>query len=282
MEGHDPAESAITVVLKKPSGRGKIFSPQELMLLARMYLHVSEDAAIGTNQRADAFWSRITVLYNAKKDPDWQERSQRSLNGKWYDASAACVSWSGILHSLGPVPPSGTAREDLVERAQQLFKAHYKTNFEYMGVWEILKDHPKWGSSAQSLTSPPPSSRKRVLQENFSDSSADSATVIERARPMGRDAAKANRRHGTYDETGHGATAAQLQQLVQDGVKNSAALERIAAAAEERNAVSFFTKFSDTPEAQQFFKAHAQKLLKRMVTNNMENNEEVEVPQNDF
>jgi hypothetical protein len=63
--------------------KGKNFSVDEEIQLCRSFLHVSKDAATGTNQSAGTFWQRVTTHFNERRDSGCEARPYRSLESKW-------------------------------------------------------------------------------------------------------------------------------------------------------------------------------------------------------
>ena len=77
--------------------RGFGYTSDELLILARSYMSVSEDPATGTNQKASAFWTRVHIQYNKnvakanknhESDPDWRglpgDQPKGSVKSQWY------------------------------------------------------------------------------------------------------------------------------------------------------------------------------------------------------
>ena len=78
--------------------KGQNFNQDDHRQLCRSWIHISQDAATGTNQKGDAFWVRVCKHFNESASIG-QPRSQRSLQTKWSEIQHDVQKFTGA-HAL--------------------------------------------------------------------------------------------------------------------------------------------------------------------------------------
>jgi hypothetical protein len=240
-----PGSIHIDGVPSEPANRGrqKNYSPHEIETLCKCYVSVSENSIIGTDQSGEEMWKRITQKYN-ELVPHAQ-RKLRSLRDKYYEVSSASTKFNGLYQFVKNKNPSGANTEDILEQAQQLFKAKAPDNkeFIYRSGWEVLRMFPKWGYLARDLSMTANAKRGREESEEELLES-----IQTRRRPPGRDTSKKAAFKPQPDP-----------------------LDELALAAKERNRlmqehqdIQIMKRMPDTPEAIEYFLIKQKQVLAKL------------------
>jgi hypothetical protein len=105
--------------------RGKLFTPEENLMLSKSFITISSDPIVGTDQARVQFWFQITTEYNKmceianNQNKDEQEgglskfveRSLDSLKSRWIQKILpAANKFQGICETNPPT--SGELRDD--------------------------------------------------------------------------------------------------------------------------------------------------------------------------
>jgi hypothetical protein len=185
------------------------FTPPEILILARSFIQVSEDACVGNDQSDDTFWTRIHLKFdkniakaNSKheKVPDFQPlprgRKLESVKSQWYKRILPATQKFQAIYERNP-PPSGYLEDDVkmdlyYKELKQKYKASPdvikskslpKSFDHFMLAYKYLKQHPKFGRVIDNGTLGPRSSVKLKKQR-------PSDEVVNEPRPLGRDSSK--------------------------------------------------------------------------------------------
>ena len=90
------------------------YSPLEDEHLCQIYMEISQDPVIGTNQSLDRFWSRVEVAYNSSINDEWEKRSNRSLQSRMQAIEKAVKKLKGCVRQVENYNPSGASDKDIV------------------------------------------------------------------------------------------------------------------------------------------------------------------------
>lgn len=124
---------------------GKKWEDFELRQLALSWIHVSEDAVTGTEQKATAFWTSIHQHWLQKLNGNsGNVRSVQSLKNKWTEMSAHCNKFGAFYTRVVRNKRSGTTQEDWKSEALQLFQQHVGVSFSYFVSYEVLQRSEKF------------------------------------------------------------------------------------------------------------------------------------------
>ncbi|KAK2664937.1 hypothetical protein Ddye_003511 [Dipteronia dyeriana] len=133
------------------------YSIEEDQLLCHIYLDVSQNLILGTNQSSLQFWSRIETEYHkAKPEHITHVRPKRSLQSRMQVIMSATRKLRGYVQQIENLKPSGGASElDVLNQAKALLAEDpdFKKQYKFDHVWPLLKD-----SNLSMLT---PGRRKR-------------------------------------------------------------------------------------------------------------------------
>ncbi|KAL7451500.1 hypothetical protein ACHAWC_005174 [Mediolabrus comicus] len=161
------------------------FSSEECILLVKSWLNVSKNPVTGTDQKAPAFWERVTEQFQINQrlaaihNPDLPstKRTQKSLSTFWSASlNKAMNKFTGICSQNKPT--SGENDPDkYYERMMKLYATQRPKDCpvkfdRFLAAFKILQKEPKWSASKTQL------------------SDDDQAQKTKRKRPQGRDQAK--------------------------------------------------------------------------------------------
>ncbi|XP_021771525.1 glutathione S-transferase T3-like [Chenopodium quinoa] len=127
-----------------------MWSVAEDEALIGLYLQFSEDAIVGTNQKAAALWRKISAAYDqaqAEKPHILPPRPLRSLESRWRRMATDLIQWSSCYDEAGRATGSGYNEADRINNASKLFYISSKPtphNFNCHHGWEMVKNDPKW------------------------------------------------------------------------------------------------------------------------------------------
>ncbi|XP_021744210.1 glutathione S-transferase T3-like [Chenopodium quinoa] len=128
----------------------RMWSVAEDEALIGLYLQFSEDAIVGTNQKAAALWRKIYVAYDqarSEKPHILPPRPLRSLESRWRRMATDLIQWSSCYDEAGRATGSGYNEADRIHNASKLFYISSKPtphNFNCHHGWEMVKNDPKW------------------------------------------------------------------------------------------------------------------------------------------
>lgn len=147
--------------------KGRNFTTEEERLLCRSFLHISQDPCVGSGQKKEAFWERITTHFN--ENCVTGSRPARSLESKWHVIKHDVSKFCGCYAQVERLNASGQSNDDILERALDLYKLKAPKNqsFLFLHCWWVLKDVPRWAEGpAKQMTS---SKRKDSTSDADSD-----------------------------------------------------------------------------------------------------------------
>lgn len=155
-------------------GRGDGWDDDEVVALMQSYLRVSSNAATGTDQKSEAFYTSVYKDWIASRPNDHNDRSIKAIKARWKVLSPLLSYYNAKVRQALVALPSGWNEDDMVKKVLDgLSKAQLRsiTPSALHKCWLIARDSPKW--------------RLRFDQE-----SANKRPIAEPQRPLGSKKAK--------------------------------------------------------------------------------------------
>ena len=149
--------------------RGKGWTETEMSLLCQSWLAVSEDASIGTGQKAETFWSRVLKQLNTflqEKDLSSVDKDWNKVQAKFGVISKDVSLFGACYKIVMDLDESGKSDADRLVDAHALFLKRSNQEqtkryaFKYLSCYNVLKNAPKWGQHAVKVQSTPTKKRK--------------------------------------------------------------------------------------------------------------------------
>ena len=102
-------------------GRSLEFTEEDLVLLAKVWVTISEDPKIGTDQSSAKLMERIARLFDALRPG--HNRTPKSLLDKYYELSSQCSKFSGYYNSCKRIAEntSGENLEQVLSNAHDMY-----------------------------------------------------------------------------------------------------------------------------------------------------------------
>ncbi|KAM5554503.1 hypothetical protein ABKV19_022739 [Rosa sericea] len=153
------------------SKRGLNFTVEEDIQLCHVYLDISQCPINGINQKKDALWERIAVIYNEGKSEE-RSRSGGSLQSRFSDLCLPVSKLRGHIRQIEYQNPSGASESYIFKKAKESLlddSTYKKKKFQFDHVWPILKNAEKWLDNA-AMTVPKPRRRKESSEGSQSGS----------------------------------------------------------------------------------------------------------------
>ena len=129
----------------------RIWSVAEDEALIGLYLKISGDALVGTNQKASHLWRKVCDAYNAaqaEKPHILPPRPLKSLETHWRRMAADLLQWTSCYEEAGKLPESGSGynEADRIKNASKLFyiSTNPQHNFAFPHAVEMVNQDPKW------------------------------------------------------------------------------------------------------------------------------------------
>ncbi|PWA46173.1 homeodomain-like, No apical meristem-associated domain protein [Artemisia annua] len=116
---------------------------EEDLVLAKGWLHVSEDRNTGKSQREKDFWRRIHEYYESN-NTSGITRTLTKVKGHWHYMNPLVVAFNNQYLVLKSQKLSGWSEEDFKSDTQDKYKAIYGSSFKHEHVWNLVKHEPKW------------------------------------------------------------------------------------------------------------------------------------------
>ncbi|XP_021739454.1 glutathione S-transferase T3-like [Chenopodium quinoa] len=129
----------------------RIWSVAEDEVLIGLYLKLSEDALVGTSQKASELWRKVHADYSlaqAEKPHILPLRPMKSLETHWRRMAAGLLQWSSCYEEAGKLPEigSGYNEADRIKNSYKLFyiSTNPQHNFAFPHGVEMVNKDPKW------------------------------------------------------------------------------------------------------------------------------------------
>jgi len=140
-------------------------------------LNVSKDPIRGNNKKFDTFWKEITEEFNRKGNGK-PRREINQLKIHWSRVKSSITDFNDAWTQIAQMHTSGYSDDMLEEEAQKVYETRFGKRFQLVHWWKILKEEPKWCA---------------LFEEKEKDKNEILDVPEEQSRPIGREAAKAER-----------------------------------------------------------------------------------------
>ncbi|XP_013594412.1 PREDICTED: glutathione S-transferase T3-like [Brassica oleracea var. oleracea] len=172
-------------------GRKK-WSPTDDVVLISAWLNTSKDPVVGNEQKAGAFWQRISAYFEASpKVERGEKREPVQCKQRWQKLNDLVCKFCGSYEAATRQNTSGQSESD-VKMAHEIFYNYHKKKFNLHHAWEELRHDQKWCEFA--TTKMEGSTKKRRCEDGAESSSSQATTKLgdqPTKRPPGVKAAKA-------------------------------------------------------------------------------------------
>lgn len=184
---------------KGVSSRGLSYTVAEDKVLCSAYLNVTRDPIVGTNQKSETYWERITNYYNT--NTPGPARTTDSLISRWSTISKDTARFCGIKAEVDRRRQSGKTESDRIEDAVQQFRGLLGKPFQFLHCWQVLRNMRKWedwvsGKKDDSTPNIEEGETERGSQGQAERDEEAYSGAAEIRRPIGRDRAKKRRSEG--------------------------------------------------------------------------------------
>jgi hypothetical protein len=140
-------------------------------------LNASKDPIKGNDKKGDTFWKKVTEEFN-KKGNGKRTRELNQLKVHWSRLKSSISDFNGYWTKVTQVNTSGYSNDMLEEEAQKMYANKFGKRFSLVQWWKVLKDEPKWCAQ---------------FEETEKNKNGIIDVPDEQSRPIGREAAKAER-----------------------------------------------------------------------------------------
>ncbi|KAK9049267.1 hypothetical protein SSX86_031766 [Deinandra increscens subsp. villosa] len=180
------------------------WTEEEEVALARAWLDCSENPIIANDQDLTTFWRETRKKFYELMNANEPYRQPDSISGKWTDINKKCKIFSSIYNRMVSGWQSGQNNEDVQSQALIEYGVG-RPAFNYIAVWNVLKNAPKWLSQVDlknKIKGRSKKSRTESTKEMDGESSDARAfdlneqvefVHVEPRRPPSRDFTKAQR-----------------------------------------------------------------------------------------
>ncbi|KAK1578366.1 hypothetical protein Q3G72_029740 [Acer saccharum] len=111
--------------------------------LCKAWLHVSEDAIVGTNQKRDSLWSNIKNIFEEMLGYKTTHTTS-ALNSRFKTIQLDLNKYSACVLRVQTTPTSGFNAADNEIAAKHIFQETHGKPFRLEACWAIVKDTAKW------------------------------------------------------------------------------------------------------------------------------------------
>lgn len=170
-------------------GRGKQWNENETMALVKAFIHISEDAKVGTNQSGDQLYSRVMEEAKQRYDGDWM-RSPDACKKRWLDVSREVQRFCASMKFVKSVEHSGWNEDDYFKAAEEYYSTKLgdgSKKFKFINEWRFLKGYEKW----KTTTTSPLKRTTDSLASSLSSSDISDSESKHISRPIGNKKQKA-------------------------------------------------------------------------------------------
>ncbi|XP_042446649.1 glutathione S-transferase T3-like [Zingiber officinale] len=118
---------------------------EEEQHLAKSYINISTDSAIGNSQKDKAFWKRIGDYYNETRPYRTTKRDYMVLKSHFYGYYSLANEFGSMHNNFWENCQSGESDDDIHVKTHMKWKDMHKNKpFKYENMWRILKEQVKW------------------------------------------------------------------------------------------------------------------------------------------
>lgn len=130
-------------------GKGKRWSNIETKAVVEAFIHISEDALIGTNQSGETLYRRVTEEAKSRYSGDWM-RSTEATKKRWLEVAKDVQRFCASMKFVTSTEHSGWNEDDYFKAANEYFLTSYGCKFKYVDEWQLLKGYEKWKTTENS------------------------------------------------------------------------------------------------------------------------------------
>ncbi|XP_020253897.1 glutathione S-transferase T3-like [Asparagus officinalis] len=137
------------------------------------WLEISQDPVLGSNQKKDKLWERISALFHESKERQAMGANFSSISRKDFQPIS---KFRGCIRQVERLNRSGASELDINKRARIIFAEdpEEKKGFLCDHIWPILKDAEKWANISIM-----PSAFFKTSKSRLSQGSDSSSPVID-------------------------------------------------------------------------------------------------------
>jgi hypothetical protein len=259
----------------KPKGKvsgTKNFQPNEDLNITLAYKDVTLDAAVGTDQDGNAYYSRICEKFaQLMGDKLIQERSQDAIKNRWLNMiQKALLKFSACMNKAISEYHSGWQMDNYMSLAKQNFQKETGKPFAHELCWLEVKQLPKFCLNTDDMTV----QMKKALQldddEETKDDTEDEGSAAKEDKIPGSNTSKRSLKMTPRPEMGKKAAKCHKNEAARqmNEERKAAFYKRLADSNEQRTAVqkdrltlSVFALNSQSEEAQRYIKIKQQEAL---------------------
>ena len=170
----------------------KKWTPTKDKLLISARLNTSKDPVVGNEQKAGAFWKRITAYYAASPSVESSEKHEAiQCKQRWQKINDLVSKFCGSFEAATRQKTSGQNDSDVVKLAHEIFYNDHKMKSNLHHAWEELRHDQKWCELATNKKDG--SFKKRRCDDGAQSASSQATINVEdepTKRPLGVKAAK--------------------------------------------------------------------------------------------
>ena len=131
-------------------GRGKKWTAAETKVLVEAFIHLSENALVGTDQSSEQLYRRVSEEAKTRYEGDWV-RSGDACKKRWSQVSREVMRFCSSMKFVKTIEKPGWNDSDYFNHAKKYYCTRYgMVEFEYVAEWNCLKDFQKWKTHAPS------------------------------------------------------------------------------------------------------------------------------------
>ncbi|XP_013633302.1 PREDICTED: glutathione S-transferase T2-like [Brassica oleracea var. oleracea] len=204
----------------------KKWSVSDDVVLISAWLNTSKDPVVGNEQKAGAFWSRISAYFAASpKVGRGETRQAIKCKQRWQKLNNLVCKFCGAYEAATRQKTRGQSESDVVKLAHEIFYNDHKKKFTLHQAWDELRNDQKWSEFTTAKMDV--SGKKRRCSDGAQSESSQATTNLgdqPTKRPPGVKAAKgASGKRSVVDH----AAVSQLQSMWTIREKDLAMKERL-------------------------------------------------------
>ena len=163
----------------------------------------TEKGGVGSSQRLEGMWKKITIKYHTDTPPPpvpvdsrgnfCLPRNEASLSSKWKRTRPLIAKYMKCHMIAINNPQSGEDAEGVLKRAMKLYKQTKSANFQFLSTYQLIKDQPKWRLDVAQLretVEQQTGAAQQTVRERLAREAAKEPTVIGTDKPEGQKKAR--------------------------------------------------------------------------------------------
>nr|PNR43571.1 hypothetical protein PHYPA_015952 [Physcomitrium patens] len=112
--------------------RGKSWSSNEDIFLARSVVHVSHDHIVGVDQKSSKFYYRVLQQFQVFVPNS--NRTSDTLCNRWKEIQSSCSKFAGHFAISLADPKSGQQEDYYIEEALEIYVKFEKSSFKFRQI----------------------------------------------------------------------------------------------------------------------------------------------------